>query len=181
MRLLRNSSFSIALLACLGLTPARAELVETSGKIIAFGLPVVAAGISYSKGDDRGLSELALVWTTSVGTAFVLSEIIPARRPDRSDYKSFPSDTAASGYAGAGYLWARYGWEYGVPAYALAMYAGYTRTYARKHHWYDVLASSAIAFGANYAFTDRYRPDERLHVSLDADPEDLGVRLSYRW
>ena len=166
---------------CAGLGPARAEFVETSGKVIAFGLPAVAAGVALSKGDDRGLTQLALVWTTSVGTAFVLSEIVPARRPDHSDYKSFPSDTAASGYASAGFLWARYGWEYGVPAYALAMYAGYTRTYARKHHWYDVLASSAIAFGANYAFTDRYRPNDRLRVSFEANPEDVGVKLAYRW
>jgi hypothetical protein len=43
----------------------------------------------------------------NIGSAYVISEIVREKRPDGSDYHSFPSDTAASGYAGAGYLWAR--------------------------------------------------------------------------
>ena len=150
------------------------DTIETAGQAIAFGLPLAAGAISYGKNDYRGMTELGLSWTASVGTAYALKQIVRERRPDGSDYHSFPSDTAASGYAAAGYLWGRYGWRYGAPAYALAMFAGYSRTEARKHHWYDVLASSAIAFGANYAFTTRYVPNNNLQLSLGAQPDEIG-------
>ncbi len=158
---------------------AASDNIETAGKIVAFGLPATAAAISLYKGDKVGLAELGFSWVATVGTVYALKNIVRERRPNGADYKSFPSDTAASGYAAAGYLWGRYGWQYGVPSYALAIFAGYSRVESRNHHWYDVAASSVIALGMNYAIVTRYHAPGNL--SVGASPDGIDARYSLRW
>lgn len=160
---------------------AKSRKIETAGQIIAFGLPLAAGAYSLYKDDYVGLAELGSSWLITVGAAYGLSHIVRERRPDHSDFHSFPSNTAASGYSAADYLWGRYGWQYGVPAYALAMFAGYSRVNARKHHWYDVLASSAIAFGVNYAIVTRYRETDNYDVTVGAGPDSVEAHVNYRW
>ena len=48
-----------------------------------------------------------------------------------------------------------------MPAYAAVMFVGYSRIESKQHHWYDVAASSAIAFGFNYALVTRYHKSDR--------------------
>ena len=84
--------------------------------------------------------------------------MIKEQRPDKSDYMSMPSDTSALAFAPAQFLWDRYGWEYGLPAYAAATFVGWSRVDADKHHWYDVTASAALAFGVSKIFTTTYHP-----------------------
>jgi len=167
-----------------GLSPACAagsidKGIENAGNIVALGLPIAAGGISLLHHRDwDGLAELTESTALTVGTALILKQIVKERRPDHSDFQSFPSDTAAVAYSSADYLWDRYGWEYGVPAYAAAMFVGYSRVKAKKHHWYDVAASSAIAFGFNYAFVERYRASDRFTVSASATPDEVGVHFA---
>jgi membrane-associated phospholipid phosphatase len=175
-------------LACilLGVTPAAAgtadSKIENAGTIVALAMPVAAGGISLLHDRDwEGLGEFTESTALTVGTALVLKQIVKERRPDHSDFQSFPSDTAALAYSSADYLWDRYGWEYGVPAYAAAMFVGYSRVKAKKHHWYDVLASSAIAFGFNYAFVTRYHQSDRFSVYASATPDEVGLHLAMNW
>lgn len=172
---------AIIILAATNAAFAKSSKIETAGQVVAFGLPLAAGAYTLYEHDDTGLAELGASWVISVGTAYGLSHIVREQRPDHSDFHSFPSDTAASGYSAADYLWGRYGWEYGVPAYALAMFAGYSRVNAKKHHWYDVLASSAIAFGVNYAIVTRYRQTDSYNVTLGASPDGAEAHIDYRW
>jgi membrane-associated phospholipid phosphatase len=141
----------------------------------------VAGGIAVWKDDWTGAKQLAAVTVLTVGTAYVLKKFIKEQRPDHSDYKSFPSDTAALAFAPAGFLWRRYGWEYGLPAYAAAEFVGYSRVDAKKHHWWDVLASAAISFGYNELITTRFRPRNSLYTSLDAGPDGVYASVHYTW
>ena len=129
-------------------TPACAatnKFVESAGTDIAIAMPVIATGISLFHDEDwDGVAELGASTLASVGIAYGLSHVVHEERPDHSDFHSFPSDTAALAYSSSDYLWARYGWRYGLPAYAAAMFVGYSRVDAKKHHWYDVMASSAL-------------------------------------
>jgi hypothetical protein len=154
------------------------DSITKAGDILRFALPAAAGGISLTKGDYVGIEELGFSWTATVGTTYLLSHVIHERRPDGSDYHSFPSNSAASAYAGADYLWGRYGWKYGVPAYAVAMFVGYSRVQAKQHHWYDVMASSAIAAGINWGFTTRYHPRQSPY-SLSVAPMDDGAALQF--
>ena len=93
--------------------------------------------------------------------------------------QSFPSDTAALAFAPAQFLWDRYGWEYGIPAYAAAGFVAYSRVDARKHHWYDVTASAVLAFGVSQVFTTRFRPHTNIYA--EAAPGGGAIHLTYNF
>lgn len=160
---------------------AKSDDIEIAGQVVAFGLPAAAGAYSIFENDKIGLAELSSSWLLSVGTTYGLSHVIREARPDHSDFHSFPSNTAASAFSAANYFWGRYGWEYGVPAYALAIFAGYSRVQANQHHWYDVAASGVIALGINYAIVTRYRRSDAYNIAIGASPDSVEARFSYRW
>jgi len=174
-----RSLLSLVLVLRAGATPAFASTTESLGTDIAIALPVLAGGISLAKDDWTGLAELGVNGVATVGTAYGLKYIIKEKRPDGSDYKSFPSDTAALAFAPAQYLWDRYGWEYGVPAYAAAGFVAWSRVDAQKHHWYDVTASAAIAFGFSKLITTRYQG--RLVIGANVMDDGGYAALTYRF
>ncbi len=104
----------------------------------------------------------------TVGTAYALKQIVHERRPDGSDFQSFPSETTALSASGSSFLWARYGWTYGLPAFAATQFVSYSRVQAKKHHWYDTLASSAIAAGYGYVLTTPFKRRYNVDTSLSA-------------
>ncbi|HKB95486.1 MAG TPA: hypothetical protein VKB94_01480, partial [Rhizomicrobium sp.] len=69
--------------------------IKTLGTGIAIALPVVAGGIAYYKKDRVGIAQLLVESALTVGTAYALKNIVRERRPDGSDYHSFPSETTA--------------------------------------------------------------------------------------
>jgi membrane-associated phospholipid phosphatase len=176
----RLVGLAVALLWTSG-AAAGTRTIETAGQVVAFGLPAAAGAYSLYREDGTGVVELGSSWLATVGTTYALSHIVREKRPDGSDYHSFPSDTSASAFSAANYLWFRYGWRFGIPAYALATFAGYSRVQANKHHWYDVAASSVLALGINYAIVSRYRPSSRFNLAAGAGPDGVEARLSYRW
>jgi membrane-associated phospholipid phosphatase len=169
------------LVSLAGLQPACAGGNESTGTAIAVALPLLAGGYTVYKQDWTGLAQLSVDTITTVGTAYAIKQFVREQRPDKSDWKSFPSDTSALAFAPAQFLWDRYGWEYGVPAYAVAGYVGWTRIDAKKHHWHDVAASAGIAFVASKIFTTRYR-EPRLRYSVAPMPGGgVYASLDYRF
>ena len=156
-------------------SPALAASSENLGTDVAIALPVIAGGITLYKNDWMGTAQLTVDTVATVGLAYGLKHVIREQRPDKSDFQSMPSDTAALGFAPAQFLWDRYGWEYGLPAYAAATFVGWSRVDADKHHWYDVAASAGIAFGMSKIFTTRYRP---RGLSYDIGPTKGGMYAS---
>ncbi len=161
------------------LAAAPSKHLEQVGTAVAIALPIAAGTISLLHDRDwQGLQQFVISTTLTVGTAILLKQIVREQRPDHSDFHSFPSETAALADSSADYLWDRYGWRYGVPAFLASSFVGYTRTDAKKHHWYDVAASGALAFGFNYAIVTRYHSSERYHVYAEAEPDGLRVRFA---
>lgn len=183
--LFQNGDRVIAILACLlclpGAALAKTSGLEQSGIDVAIALPVIAAGISTYKGDWDGDVQLGADVAATVGTSLLLKTVVKERRPDGSDMKSFPSDTASLGFSAANYLWDRYGWEYGAPAYAAAAFVGYTRVEAKQHHPLDVLASAAIALGYSKLFVTRYSPALDLQTRITAVPGGAFLGAEYHW
>src|ERR1700678_2884430 len=137
--------------------------LQNIGEGVAIALPLVAGGISLYKHDWNGAGQLVLSTRAALATSYLLSHVVKEERPYCKgeigcDDRAFPSDTSALAFAPAQYLWNRYGWEYGVPAYAAAIYTGYSGVEAKEHHWYDVAASAGFAFGFSKIFTTRYHP-----------------------
>jgi membrane-associated phospholipid phosphatase len=163
-----------------GAQGAAAASSESLGTDVAVTLPLIAGGITLAKDDWKGTAQLTVDTIATVGVAYGLKHIIREQRPDGSDFHSMPSDTAALAFAPAQFLWDRYGWQYGVPAYAAATFVAWSRVDAQKHHWYDVTASAALAFGASKIFTTRYQP---RGLSYGVTPTDGGMyaALEYRF
>ena len=174
-------SLAFALLACNSVSAETNTGLANIGTGVAIALPIAAAGISYWKDDWQGIGQLAFTTGATVGTALLLEKFVKEERPDMSDNRSFPSDTAALAFAPASYLWYRYGWEYGVPAYAAATFSGYTRVASENHHWWDVAASAGIAWGYTFLFVRHWQRAYNLESAVEVTPRSALVSLSYRW
>jgi membrane-associated phospholipid phosphatase len=153
--------------------------LESVGTAVAIAEPLVAGGIALYKDDRMGLAQLAVETLATVGTAYALKNIVRERRPDGSDYQSFPSDTTALAASGSSFLWGRYGWEYGLPAAVLTQFVSYSRVQAKQHHWYDTLASSAIAAGYGYVLTTPFKRRYNINTGLAVTPNSAYLKLSY--
>jgi hypothetical protein len=96
----------VCCLIFLALPPAqaRADAIESLGVDTAIALPLIAGGITVYKGDWTGTAELGADGISTVGTAFILKDIVKEQRPNKSDFQSFPSDTAAVAFAPAQFL-----------------------------------------------------------------------------
>jgi hypothetical protein len=149
------------------------------GEGIDFALPAAAAGIAIYKHDWVGVGDLLEASVLTVGTAYALSHVVVERQPDGQPH-SFPSVDSAIGASGSSFLWARYGWEYGLPAFAIKQVAGYSLDKAKQGHWYDSIASSAIASGFSYFITPRFSK-YKIYTELDPVPGGGVIRLSYNY
>ncbi len=79
----------------------------------------------------------------------------------------------------AAYLERRYGWAYGAPAYAAAVFVGYSRVHAKEHWTTDVVAGAALGITSNLIFTRRYHK-MRLAPTI-APAGGVGVSALVEW
>ena len=191
MNLSRRISILIVILSCAAgqaqaftvnttpLSKTRKD-IETLGTGVAIALPLTAAGIAWYKKDRVGLAQLAVEGVLTVGTVYALKNIVREERPDGSDYHSFPSETTALAASGSSFLWGRYGWEWGLPAFAASQFVSYSRVQARKHHWYDTLAGTAISVSYAAVFTRRYH-NPHLYSGLDVSPDGAELRVGFNF
>lgn len=152
--------FQIALLG--GVPGARADGVESAGDVLAVALPLFAGGLTLTKRDENGAWDKQGLWQfvqsygVTVGLTFALKAIIDSERPNHRDNDSFPSGHTSSAMSAASFMDHRYGWKYGLPAYALAGFVAYSRVDADEHHPRDVIAGALLAWGVDHVFTNRY-------------------------
>jgi hypothetical protein len=85
----------------------------------------------------------------------VFKSIAQEERPNGSNRQSFPSGHATSAFAFASVVHAEHGLAWGVPAYALASFVGYSRMNDNKHYFHDVVAGAVV--GTSYGFGLHYR------------------------
>jgi membrane-associated phospholipid phosphatase len=164
--------FGVAMFA--GLAPASADGIQTAGEVLRIALPVAAGGYSLYRDDYDGILQLGVSEVISEGLSYGLSRLVREQRPDKSDWHSFPSDSTAISFSAASYLQVRYGWDYGLPAYALAAFVGYSRVESKQHHWGDVAAGAFIGWGASELTTVRYR-----NIAITASPGFRGLPMGF--
>jgi membrane-associated phospholipid phosphatase len=117
----------------------------------------LAFGVPLAKADGAGMEQAGLSMALGTGSAFALKALVDERRPNRSDRHSFPSGHTSFAFAAAAAaaLENGYGWEVGLPAFALASFVGVARVEAKRHHWYDVAAGAAIGSASGLLLTRR--------------------------
>jgi membrane-associated phospholipid phosphatase len=151
------------------------------GDIAQAAIPAAAVIGSAAIGDWPGLAQFAASGTVTVLSTFALKAAVRERRPDGSDNRSLPSGHASYAFAGASYLLFRYGWQVGLPAELAAAGVAWSRVDARKHHWYDVTASAAIAHLSGFVLVDPDHPDRSITPWVETRKPGFGIvaRLAF--
>jgi hypothetical protein len=146
----------LALCAATPTYAGEADTVRNAGEILRLMLPAAAGAIALGKHDEHGEWQLGGSELIAEGGSLLLQELIEEERPDKSDKHSFPSDSAAVAFSAASFLQIRYGWSYGLPAYAVAGFVGWSRVESKRHYWHDVLAGAVLGFAASEITAIRY-------------------------
>lgn len=157
---------------------AQSKTIETTGDVILFTLPAVSLGASFLEEDGKGTKQFIRGFVLNQAITFGLKRAIEKPRPNMENNNAFPSGHTSTTFQAATFIQKRYGWKYGIPAYVLAAFTGYSRIVADKHDAADVLAGAAIGMGCSWLLTSRYQTeamDLAFHVS------DHSILLGFRY
>jgi membrane-associated phospholipid phosphatase len=145
---------------------ANAGGVQTWGHVsdaLAVGLPLLAAGTAFGKGDSQGVKELTYSLGATLAATTALKSLIHEQRPDGSGNDSFPSGHTAIAFAAARFIDKRYAPEASPYLYAAAGLTALARVQADKHFTKDVVVGAALGYASAEYFT---RPIAGGAVSL---------------
>lgn len=160
-----------------GLSRSR-QAVKVSSDVLLVAMPVATASAMLAMKDWTGFKQAAFTGLTTLGATYLLKFAVHKERPDHSNNLSFPSGHTSVTFANAAFVQRRYGWAWGAPAYAVAAYVGWARTYARRHDWWDVAAGALIGAGSAYIYTRPFARDKQLVISPVSDGTSFGVYAS---
>jgi len=178
-RILRiNISLFVALFVLIaGIDVQAYDRIELAGDVLVFALPIAAAGLTVGFKDGQGALEFGESAALAMGVTYALKFTIDTTRPN-GENQSFPSGHATISFTSAEFICKRYGWEYGLPAYALATFVAYSRIEAGQHYPIDVIGGAAIGIVSSYLFT---RPYKGWNIQPEAGYSYFGIRLNHSW
>lgn len=166
--------------------PPAAAIDEVTVTDVLTGIvPLGGFALTFAKDDPAGRRQY--LW--SMGTTLVV--VTTARvlfndhdwgqRPNGHPY-GFPSGHLAYFGAGAAFLQDRYGWRWGLPAWAAAGYTAYVRVEDDHHRWRDIIVASAVAIGVSQYFVTPF-PDMTVKplVGDGSGGGGAGLQLEYRF
>ncbi len=168
---------------CAGICAQQAVLaqdtVEKNGTtlktlILAVGLGSTVVFEEGHEGTIQFLESFAASYLATEG----LKKATDKTRPNGNCCKSFPSGHTSKAFMGAAFIHQRYGWEYGIPAYAAASYVAYSRVQADKHFVEDVVAGAAIGIFSSFYFTKPYKGFEMMPLVGNGV---YGISVSSTW
>ena len=154
-----------------------ADNVETAGDVLHYVLPAMAGGLTIGYRDGKGALQLGESFAVAVGVTYGLKYSIDERRPNGENH-SFPSGHVSVSFCAAEFIRKRYGWQYGIPAYAAASFVAYSRVESGQHHPHDVVAGAGVGILSSYIFT---KPYKGWHVSVEGDTKGFSVKLARRF
>lgn len=131
-----------------------------------------ALGVAIAKHDNEGLKQLGLSTATCLAVNYGLELCIRKDRPNGTGHHAFPSTHTAVAFNGSTFLMKRYGWKWGVPAYAVSSVVAWGRVKCDHHDWWDVLGGTAIGVGTAFIFTRPFVKDVDVAIS----PTTFGDR-----
>jgi membrane-associated phospholipid phosphatase len=155
---------------------------ELAGDILQLTLPGLAILSTFVHPDENYSAVINVTKTmlTAAALTHSLKLSINKTRPNGGDY-SFPSGHTAASFVGAAFFHKRYGFKYAIPGYILAGYAGWSRIYANRHDYWDVLGGSVIGVTSAFLFTKRYQKKQKVNFDLGYTPNFTTIQLSYRF
>jgi len=153
---------------------------EKMGDALQYILPLTAYGTTLYLDDKEGQMQFYKSYAMTMSSVYVLKYTVNEKRPQSDATDSFPSGHTASAFGGASFIHFRYGFHYAViPYYLAAVYTGYSRVKAQKHHTIDVIAAAAISICSSAYFVQKYQKNFDIGMMLRKDVQ--GVVFTYRW
>ena len=154
--------------------------IQTSGDVILYALPATALTTTLFLKDYEGTEQFAEGFFLNKIITFSIKGIIRKERPDGEGLDSFPSGHTSTTFQSAAFIQRRYGWKYGIPAYLLAGWTGYSRIESERHDLADVLTGAVIGIASSYLFTTPYEK-QAYDLSLSGGLDGVMVRFSYQF
>ena len=145
------------------------------GDLTQIMVPVYAFGMTINEQGWEGAKRFAYSFGAMQLSVIGLKKVVKEQRPDGSGNNSFPSGHTAGAFSGATFIHKRYGLKRAVVPYLLAGFTGYSRIYAEKHYWHDVIAGAALSGFFTWVLVDKYD----FQVSADSEHIKLGFRTEF--
>jgi len=152
--------------------------IEAAGDVLQYAMPASAAALTLVHRDWQGTLEFGASFAVQGITVLALKNTVYETRPNGQGHESFPSGHAAVTFASAEFLRERYGWYYGVPAYALASLTAYSRVESDHHYWHDVIAGAGIGVLSSWLFTTSYKDWD---VQPATDGKSASLTFARHW
>jgi membrane-associated phospholipid phosphatase len=167
------------MLLCLttGMSVQAGNSIEAAGEVLTFLLPATAAALTVGLKDGQGALQLGASAAVTLGVTYGLKYTVNETDPNGDDH-SFPSTHTSLSFASAEYMRKRYGWEFGIPAYAAATFVAISRVEAKEHYVQDVLAGAAIGIASSYLLSQPY---QGWHLQPEVGRKYYGIRLGCSW
>jgi len=174
----RAGSVVLLSLVLIAAATVPAQASERAADVLRLALPATAWGMTQWQADQEGEMQFYQSFASTVVTTYGLKSLIHKQRPDHSDNDAFPSGHTSMAFQGAAFLHRRYGWQYGIPAYALAGYVGWSRVDQHQHDSRDVLVGALIGWGSSFYFATPYHG---LQVQPWISAQGTGLQISGKW
>lgn len=155
--------------------------IEKIGDLGLYSMPLVAFGSTIVNKDFKGSVMFSTSFLLNAGVTFGLKAVIDKERPDKSNLHSFPSAHTSITFQGAAFMQKRYGWKYGIPAYAVAVYTGFSRVHADKHFVEDVFVGAAIGVLSSYVLTKKRIIKKDVYFSFGKNKNDFVINCNYKF
>lgn len=161
----------------------REKTIQDIGDIAQFAPAAAALSTIFIFKDKKGAWQFTKAFATNLAATYILKYTIDKPRPEgATDGQSFPSGHTAVAFQGASFMQRRYGWQYGIPAYAVAGFVAYTRLegYNDRHDAWDVLGGIIVGVGSTYIFTTPYQ-QEHLELTFNSGNNTYMLGLKYKF
>lgn len=155
--------------------------IEKIGDYGLYTLPLLGFGSTIIEKDFEGSKMYAKSFTLNVALTLILKEVIKKERPNGENFKSFPSGHTSITFQSAAFLQKRYGWKYGIPAFLLAGYTGFSRVHVKKHFVEDVISGATLGVLSSYIFTQKRNIKKNKYFSFFKQGKIYSLNYTYNF
>lgn len=157
--------------------------MQDAGDVIQLALPATAFLATLLDKDKKSSWQFVKSFGTNLAVTYALKYAINKPRPDgATDGHAFPSGHTSAAFQSASFIQRKYGWEYGIPAYALAGFVAYSRIEGldERHDGWDILGGIIVGIGSTYLFTTKYQRDH-FKLSFSSENNSYQVGLTFKF
>ncbi|QCX40486.1 phosphatase PAP2 family protein [Aureibaculum algae] len=159
---------------------SQSKTVQTTGDVLVYAMPVIAFSSTVFKKDYKGTWQFTKGAVLNLVLTYGLKQVVSKQRPNMENANSFPSGHTSITFQSAAFMQRRYGWKYGIPAYLLAGYTGFTRIQSDNHDFYDVLAGAIVGIGSTYLFTTPYQ-QEHMELGFSGNKDEVLIGFKFKF